>query len=74
MRLHGGAGGFDPEKWILLFMPGFGVLAPEQMGHGRTGGQVPAQVALCDGGDVVATDKHILESDLRDSSGTHVVY
>jgi pimeloyl-ACP methyl ester carboxylesterase len=33
--LHGGTGSI-PEAWIPLFSPGFRVVAPEQMGHGRT--------------------------------------
>ena len=33
--LHGGRASI-PEKWILLFTPHFRVIAPEQMGHGRT--------------------------------------
>jgi len=32
---HGG-GGSIPEKWIPFFAPHFRVIAPEQMGHGRT--------------------------------------
>src|SRR5437763_1737018 len=35
LLLHGGAGSI-PEKWIPLFTPHFRVIAPEQMGHGRT--------------------------------------
>ena len=35
LLLHGGAGSI-PEKWIPLFSPHFRVIAPEQMGHGRT--------------------------------------
>jgi pimeloyl-ACP methyl ester carboxylesterase len=33
--LHGGTASI-PEKWIPLFTPPFRVIAPEQMGHGRT--------------------------------------
>jgi len=33
--LHGG-GGSIPHKWIPFFAPHFRVIAPEQMGHGRT--------------------------------------
>jgi pimeloyl-ACP methyl ester carboxylesterase len=33
--LHGG-GGAIPERWIPFFAPRFGVVAPEQMGHGHT--------------------------------------
>ena len=33
--LHGGTASI-PEKWIPLFTPHFRVIAPEQMGHGRT--------------------------------------
>jgi len=36
MLLHGGAGSI-PEKWLPFFTPHFRVVAPEQMGHGRTG-------------------------------------
>jgi pimeloyl-ACP methyl ester carboxylesterase len=35
LLLHGG-GGSIPEKWIPYFAPPFRVIAPEQMGHGRT--------------------------------------
>jgi pimeloyl-ACP methyl ester carboxylesterase len=35
LLLHGG-GGSIPEKWIPFFAPPFRVIAPEQMGHGRT--------------------------------------
>ena len=35
LLLHGGAGSI-PEKWIPLFSPHFQVIAPEQMGQGRT--------------------------------------
>ncbi len=35
LLLHGGTGSI-PEKWIPLFTPQFRVIAPEQMGHGRT--------------------------------------
>jgi pimeloyl-ACP methyl ester carboxylesterase len=35
LLLHGGTGSI-PEKWIPLFSPSFQVIAPEQMGHGRT--------------------------------------
>lgn len=35
LLLHGG-GGSIPEKWIPFFTPPFRVIAPEQMGHGRT--------------------------------------
>ena len=35
LLLHGGSGSI-PEKWITLFTPRFRVIAPEQMGHGRT--------------------------------------
>ena len=35
LLLHGGAGSI-PEKWIPYFTPSFRVIAPEQMGHGRT--------------------------------------
>ena len=35
LLLHGGANSI-PEKWIPLFTPHFHVVAPEQMGHGRT--------------------------------------
>jgi pimeloyl-ACP methyl ester carboxylesterase len=35
LLLHGGAGSI-PEKWIQFFTPPFRVIAPEQMGHGRT--------------------------------------
>ena len=35
LLLHGGAGSI-PEKWIGFFAPHFRVIAPEQMGHGRT--------------------------------------
>jgi len=36
LLLHGGAGAI-PERWIPLFSTEFRVIAPEQMGHGRTG-------------------------------------
>jgi pimeloyl-ACP methyl ester carboxylesterase len=35
LLLHGGSG-LIPEKWIPFFTPPFRVIAPEQMGHGRT--------------------------------------
>lgn len=35
LLLHGGAGSI-PEKWVPFFSPAFRVIAPEQMGHGRT--------------------------------------
>jgi pimeloyl-ACP methyl ester carboxylesterase len=35
LLLHGGCGSI-PEKWIPFFTPQFRVIAPEQMGHGRT--------------------------------------
>jgi pimeloyl-ACP methyl ester carboxylesterase len=35
LLLHGGTGSI-PEKWIPFFTPAFRVIAPEQMGHGRT--------------------------------------
>lgn len=35
LLLHGG-GGSIPEQWIPFFTPPFRVIAPEQMGHGRT--------------------------------------
>jgi pimeloyl-ACP methyl ester carboxylesterase len=35
LLLHGGAGSI-PEKWLRFFTPQFRVIAPEQMGHGRT--------------------------------------
>jgi pimeloyl-ACP methyl ester carboxylesterase len=35
LLLHGGTGSI-PEKWIPSFTPHFQVIAPEQMGHGRT--------------------------------------
>jgi len=35
LLLHGGSGSI-PERWIQLFTPQFRVIAPEQMGHGRT--------------------------------------
>ena len=35
LLLHGGSGSI-PEKWIPFFTPLFRVMAPEQMGHGRT--------------------------------------
>jgi pimeloyl-ACP methyl ester carboxylesterase len=35
LLLHGGSSSI-PEKWIPLFTPRFRVIAPEQMGHGRT--------------------------------------
>ena len=39
LLLHGG-GGWIPEEWIPFFTPRFRVIAPEQMGHGRTGDDV----------------------------------
>jgi pimeloyl-ACP methyl ester carboxylesterase len=36
LLLHGGSGSI-PETWIPYFSPPFRVVAPEQMGHGRTG-------------------------------------
>ena len=33
--LHGGTGSI-PEQWIPMFTAQFQVIAPEQMGHGRT--------------------------------------
>ena len=35
LLLHGGSGSI-PEAWIPYFSPQFRVVAPEQMGHGRT--------------------------------------
>jgi pimeloyl-ACP methyl ester carboxylesterase len=35
LLLHGGTGSI-PEAWIPFFSPQFRVVAPEQMGHGRT--------------------------------------
>ena len=35
LLLHGGSGSI-PEKWIVFFTLRFRVIAPEQMGHGRT--------------------------------------
>jgi len=35
LLLHGGTGSI-PETWIPSFAPPFQVIAPEQMGHGRT--------------------------------------
>lgn len=35
LLLHGGSGSI-PEKWVPFFTPRFQVIAPEQMGHGRT--------------------------------------
>jgi pimeloyl-ACP methyl ester carboxylesterase len=35
LLLRGGANSI-PDKWIPLFAPHFRVIAPEQMGHGRT--------------------------------------
>jgi pimeloyl-ACP methyl ester carboxylesterase len=35
LLLHGGSGSI-PETWIPFFSPRFQVIAPEQMGHGRT--------------------------------------
>lgn len=35
LLLHGGSDSI-PEKWIPFFAPYFRVIAPEQMGHGRT--------------------------------------
>jgi pimeloyl-ACP methyl ester carboxylesterase len=35
LLLHGGAGSI-PERWIPFLTPHFRVIAPEQMGHGRT--------------------------------------
>jgi pimeloyl-ACP methyl ester carboxylesterase len=39
LLLHGGSGSI-PEKWIPFFTPRFRVIAPEQMGHGRTADRV----------------------------------
>jgi pimeloyl-ACP methyl ester carboxylesterase len=39
LLLHGGSDSI-PEKWIPFFTPRFRVIAPEQMGHGRTGDRV----------------------------------
>ena len=36
LLLHGGSGSI-PAKWIPLLTSRFRVIAPEQMGHGRTG-------------------------------------
>jgi len=36
LLLHGGTGSI-PTSWIPIFAPPFQVIAPEQMGHGRTG-------------------------------------
>jgi pimeloyl-ACP methyl ester carboxylesterase len=35
LLLHGGANSI-PDSWVPLFVPQFKVIAPEQMGHGRT--------------------------------------
>ena len=35
LLLHGGSGSI-PDTWIPLFTPDFRVIAPEQLGHGRT--------------------------------------
>lgn len=35
LLLHGGSGSI-PDRWIPFFTPHFRVIAPEQMGHGRT--------------------------------------
>lgn len=42
LLLHGGSGSI-PEKWIPLFTPHYLVIAPEQMGHGRTSDLVDRQ-------------------------------
>ena len=39
LLLHGGWGSI-PEKWLPFFTPHFRVIAPEQMGHGRTADRV----------------------------------
>ncbi|HVN36220.1 MAG TPA: alpha/beta hydrolase [Casimicrobiaceae bacterium] len=39
LLLHGGSDSI-PEKWIPFFAPRFRVIAPEQMGHGRTADRV----------------------------------
>src|SRR5205823_459412 len=39
LLLHGGSSSI-PEKWIPFFTPRFRLIAPEQMGHGRTAGLV----------------------------------
>jgi pimeloyl-ACP methyl ester carboxylesterase len=39
LLLHGGSGSI-PEKWLPFFTPHFQVIAPEQMGHGRTADHV----------------------------------
>ena len=36
LLLHGGSGSI-PNTWIPFFTPRYRVIAPEQMGHGRTG-------------------------------------
>ena len=39
LLLHGGSGSI-PEKWLPFFTPHFRVIAPEQMGHGRTADRI----------------------------------
>jgi pimeloyl-ACP methyl ester carboxylesterase len=39
LLLHGGSGSI-PERWIPIFAPQFQVIAPEQMGHGRTADRI----------------------------------
>lgn len=59
LLLHGG-GGSIPEKWIPFLAPHFLVIAPEQMGHGRTADLVDRPFHYHDmAEDTVALMRHL---------------
>lgn len=59
LLLHGGSGSI-PEKWIPWFTPHFQVIAPEQMGHGRTADLVDRPFHYHDmAEDTVALMRHL---------------
>jgi pimeloyl-ACP methyl ester carboxylesterase len=59
LLLHGG-GSSIPEKWIPFFTPHFRVVAPEQMGNGRTGDLVHRPFHYHDmAEDTVALMRHL---------------
>jgi pimeloyl-ACP methyl ester carboxylesterase len=56
LLLHGGSGSI-PDKWIPLFTPYYHVVAPEQMGHGRTG-RIEAPTLVVIGDRDIVTPEH----------------
>jgi pimeloyl-ACP methyl ester carboxylesterase len=59
LLLHGGSGSI-PEKWIPFFTPRFRLIAPEQMGHGRTADLVDRPFHYHDmAEDTVALMRHL---------------